>query len=48
MIDNNYWISANYFQKKKIIEQWKNFPNDWRLPSCSSTEEDQIEEILKG
>jgi hypothetical protein len=47
MIDNNYWISANYFQKKKIIEQWKNFPNDWHLPSRSSTEEDADRRNIK-
>jgi hypothetical protein len=28
MSNNSYWIISNYFQKEKIIEQWKNFPSN--------------------
>jgi hypothetical protein len=46
-IDNFYWINSNHFQKKKIIEQWKNLPKEWRLPSRSSTEEDADRRNIK-
>jgi hypothetical protein len=47
MIDNNYCIRANYFQKRRIIEYWKNLPKDWHLPSRSSTEEDADRRNIK-